>query len=109
MNAYAQHGVPGGPGGLAGLVRAALEAWSEAREHRRERERLWQATIADAHALAERGRAMSREAVTPSDADTGLAPHRSSRSRRVGCAERIPPLRPDGGMRYAQPTLQRRV
>ena len=62
MNAYAQHGVSPG---LTSLVRAALHAWNVARENRRQRERLWQATIADAHALAERGRAMSREAVDP--------------------------------------------
>ena len=73
MSVYAQHGVSGGPGRLTGLVRAALDAWSEAREHRRERERLWEATLADAHALAERGRAMSREAVPPGESD--FLPH----------------------------------
>lgn len=70
---FAQHGLSGnsaGPGELARFVRAARHAWSRERADRRERERLWQAAIADAHALAERGRAMSREAVPPTHGDS---------------------------------------
>lgn len=52
----------GGPGRLVDRMRAALHAWSAAREDRRLEEHRWRAAIADAHALAERGRAMSREA-----------------------------------------------
>ena len=43
-------------------VRAVLGAWSAALAWRREQERLWQQAISEAHALAEWGRAMSREA-----------------------------------------------
>jgi hypothetical protein len=70
---FAQHGLSGGsavPGALARFVRTARHAWSQARADRRERERLWQAAIADARALAERGRAMSREAVPPTHGDS---------------------------------------
>ncbi len=76
MNAYAQHGVSSHsetPGRLAGVVRTALQAWMQARAQRHESERLWQLAIADAHALAEQGRAMSREAVPGMQADS--VPH----------------------------------
>ena len=65
MNVSLHAGASGdteGPGRLAVRVRSALQAWSAAREARRREECLWKAVIADAHALAERGRAMSKAA-----------------------------------------------
>ena len=60
MSVFAQ---AAGPAPLPGRLRAVLAAWTAALASQREQEKLWQATVADAHALAERGRAMGRDAV----------------------------------------------
>ena len=52
----------GAPGRLVDRMRAVLHAWSAARETRRLEEQRWRCAMEDAHALAERGRAMGREA-----------------------------------------------